>query len=81
LIKSSEDVVTKQVAFANIDNDCCDKSGINLDITRKFTNMMDFSVVLNKRNIDETQNEFLNKTGEFGHNDNEKHSIWDISCI
>ena len=43
--------------------------------------MMDFSVVLNKRNVDETHNDFLNKTGDFGQNVAEKHSIWDISCI
>ncbi len=43
---------------------------------------MDFSIVLNKRNADETQNDFLNKTGDFGQqNAAEKHSIWDISCI
>ncbi len=43
--------------------------------------MMDFSIILNKKNMDETHNDFMNKTGDFGHNANEKNSIWDISCI
>ncbi len=56
-----------------------DKSNINLDITKKFATMMDFSVILNKKqNADETNMEFgLNKTGLGGM---EKEN-WDISCI
>jgi hypothetical protein len=42
---------------------------------------MDFSIVLNKKNPDETQNDFFNKTGDFHQVHNEKQTIWDISCI
>jgi hypothetical protein len=55
-----------------------DKSNINLDLTRKMGTMMDFSVILNKRNSDATNMDFgLDRTelGNFA-NDN-----WEISCI
>lgn len=55
-----------------------EKSVLNLDMTRKLATMMDFSVILNKKQGDETHIDFgLNKTG-MGNMANE---IWDISCI
>lgn len=57
-----------------------DKSAINLDITRKLQNYMDFSIILNKKNNDDTANfgDFaLNKTGLA----NVTNNAWEISCI
>ena len=56
-----------------------DKSGINMDVTRKMATFMDFSVILNKKNLnDETALELgLNKTG-LGKMQND---LWDISVI
>ena len=53
-----------------------DKSLLPLDITRKINNLMDFSIVLNKK--DETKID-LEKTGNFGNVSN--INMWDISCI
>ena len=53
-----------------------DKSLLPLDITRRINNLMDFSIVLNRK--DETKIE-LEKTGNFGNVSN--INMWDISCI
>lgn len=57
-----------------------DRSNINLDVTRKFSNLMDLSAILNKNKADETALDFgLNKTGYLGKE--VANNLWDISCI
>jgi hypothetical protein len=47
-------------------------------MTRKLATMMDFSIILNKRNSDVTNMDFgLDKT-ELG---NIAHDLWEFSCI
>lgn len=71
-----QDANNKTVIEKDLGND---KSGVNLDITRKMATFMDFSVILNKKqSADDTNMEFgLNKTG-LG---NFANDMWDISCI
>ena len=60
-----------------------DKSLLPLNITRKINNLMDFSIVLNKRTVDDTKID-LEKTGGFGQEgfgNVTNINMWDISCI
>ena len=60
-----------------------DKSLLPLDITRKINNLMDFSIVLNKKTNDDTKVD-LEKTGGFGPGglgNVTNINMWDISCI
>lgn len=77
--------MTKKLSNNNFDalsDNNMDRSNINMDITKKLSTHMDFSIVLNKQKPDETNyNEFLmNKTSDFI-KDMNSEKIWDISCI
>ena len=59
-----------------------EKSLLPLDLTRKLNNFMDFSNILNKKQIEESKFEELGKTGIGNVLCNVTNSnMWDISCI
>lgn len=64
----------------NHNKDGGNKSILPLDITRKINNMMDFSILLNKKG-DETKYDDLGKTGMGGLGNVTNLNMWDISCI
>lgn len=59
-----------------------EKSMLPLDMTRKINNLMDFSTILNKKQLDETKFEDLGKT-TLGNGlcNVTNQNMWDISCI
>lgn len=83
LFKEKENEEHSEQVKKNINDITQDKSLLPLDITRKINNLMDFSIVLNKRTVDDTKID-LEKTGGFGQGgfgNVTNINMWDISCI
>ena len=62
-------------------NEVHDRSLIPLDISKKLNNFMDFSIILNKNQNDESKFSELGKTANFGHDSVSNINMWDISAI
>ena len=83
LFKEKENEEHSEQVKKNINDITQDKSLLPLDITRKINNLMDFSIVLNKRTVDDTKID-LETTGGFGQGgfgNVTNINMWDISCI